>query len=348
MAQTDLHEQFMRRCFHLARLGAGSVSPNPLVGALLVFEGRIIGEGWHQRYGEAHAEVNAVRSVAPENQRFIAQSTLYCSLEPCFHFGKTPPCVDLILAQKIPRVVVSCTDPNPQVAGQSLRKLQAAGVDVVSGVLEQGGRDLNRPFFKWITRRQPYVVLKWAQSADGYLGKPGERTAISGMAAQRLVHRWRSESDAIFVGTTTALTDDPRLDNRLFFGKSPLRVVLDLHGKLPPTAHLLDDSVETLVLGKTKPGGHRQRTRFAEISPKSLIPSLLEILTAEKKAILFVEGGANIHAQFLASDCWDEVRVIENERFLHGGIPAPTLPVSAILSDDFRLGPDRVRVFRKS
>ena len=187
-----MHELFMRRCFDLARLGAGRVSPNPIVGAVLVHEGKIIGEGRHEQFGKAHAEVNALRSVRPENRALIQQSTLYCSLEPCFHHGKTPPCVDLIIQEKIPQVVIACTDPNPLVAGQSIAKLRNAGVEVVTGMLEQEGRSLNRPFFKWIQKKEPWVILKWAQSSDGFLGKAGERTPVSGPAALRLGHRWRA------------------------------------------------------------------------------------------------------------------------------------------------------------
>ncbi len=338
------HEPFMRRCFELARLGAGQVSPNPQVGAALVFQGKIIGEGWHERFGEAHAEVNAVRSVLPENQGLIAQSTLYCSLEPCFHEGKTPPCVDLILWEKIQHVVVSCLDPNPLVAGKSLEKLRAQGVAVESGILENEGKILNHPFFKWITQRQPYIILKWAQSADGFLGKTGERTAISGPAALRLGHRWRAESDAILVGTNTARVDDPRLDTRFFFGKSPLRVAIDLAGKLPATANLLDDSTETLILGKPRTGNW-QRTEFADVNPNSLIFSLLELLAQRGKAILLVEGGANLHGQFLAAGHWDELRVLTNRRFLGSGVSAPPLPGQAELVSEMPLGEDFYRQF---
>lgn len=337
-------EQFIRRCFDLARLGAGSVSPNPMVGAVLVHEGKIIGEGWHQKYGEAHAEVNCVRSVSSENQSLIPYSTLYCSLEPCFHFGKTPPCVDLILEQKIPRVVVANGDPNPKVAGQSLAKLRAAGVEVVAGILEEQGHWLNRAFFTWIEKKRPHIILKWAQTSDGYLGKPGERTPISGPAALRLVHRWRSESDAILVGTTTALADNPRLDTRFFFGKNPLRLVFDREGKIPSDFHLLDDSTETWVFGK-KREGHFSTTDFFQNEDKILIPNLLEKLFETNRATLLVEGGAHVLAQFLENGYWDEIRIIENSRRLSGGLPAPAIPPTAILKEQFDVGHDRAFIF---
>lgn len=337
-------EKFIRRCFDLARLGAGRVSPNPMVGAILVHEGRIIGEGWHQKYGEAHAEVNCVRSVQPENQLLIPLSTLYCSLEPCFHFGKTPPCVDLILEQKIPRVVVANDDPNPKVAGQSFAKLRASGVEVVTGIEEEQGRWLNRAFFTWIEKKRPHIILKWAQTSDGYLGKPSERTPISSPAALRLVHRWRSESDAILVGTTTALADNPRLDTRHFFGKNPLRVVFDREGKIPADFHLLDDSTETWVFGKKREGNFF-KTDFFPTADKVLIPNFLEKLFETNRAALLVEGGAQVLAQFLKTGYWDEIRIIENSRRLNGGLPAPAIPPTAILKEHFDVGDDRVFIF---
>lgn len=318
-----------------------------MVGALLVHAGRIIGEGWHRRYGEAHAEVNAVRSVAEADRHLIPQSTLFCNLEPCFHFGKTPPCVDLILAEKIPCVVVANTDPNPLVAGQSLQKLRAGGVEVQTGVLEGEGRYLNRTFFTWIEKKRPYIILKWAQSADGYLARHGERTAITGPLSQRLVHRWRAESDAILVGTTTALVDNPRLDNRLYFGKSPLRIALDFGGKIPTTAHLLDDRLPTWIIGPDHPKTYRQ-TKFFDPPTPYWIPWLLEHLAQEKHAILLVEGGASVLGQFLQTGYWDEIRMLENPRFLHGGLAAPAIPEAVRLAESETIGDDLVRVFVRS
>jgi diaminohydroxyphosphoribosylaminopyrimidine deaminase/5-amino-6-(5-phosphoribosylamino)uracil reductase len=344
-------ENFMRRCFQLARLGAGSVSPNPLVGAVLVHDGRIIGEGWHRRYGEAHAEVNAVASVRPADRHLIPQATLYCSLEPCFHFGKTPPCVDLILNEKIPHVVVANTDPNPLVAGQSLEKLRTAGVATEVGMLAGEGRYLNRAFFTWIEKKRPYIILKWAQSADSYIALPGERTPISGPLTQRLVHRWRAEADAILVGTNTARTDNPRLDNRLYFGKSPLRIALDFAGKTPRAAHLLDDSLPTWIIGPERQGTW-QRTHFFAFREANdtnarvnWIPELLEKLTQEKRAILLVEGGADVLRQFQESGYWDEIRMLKNQQFLYNGVSAPGIPKDAMQTERTQIGADEIRIF---
>ncbi len=319
-------ELFMRRCFQLARLGVGQVSPNPMVGAVLAHEGKIIGEGWHERWGEAHAEVNCLRSVSPENQALIPYSTLFCNLEPCAHFGKTPPCTDLIIAQKIPRVVISNTDPNPLVAGKGLKKLENAGVEVVGGVLAEAGQWLNRAFFTWIGEHRPRVILKWAQSGDGFLGKKGERTAISSPAALRLVHRWRAESDAIFVGTRTAILDNPRLDVRNYFGKRPLRIVMDTQGKIPLSHHLFDDSTETWVYGNPPIPAHFHQTRFIPFKDKVLIVNILEDLKLDNRASLLVEGGANLLNQFLETGYWDEIRILENKQRLGEGVIAPSFP----------------------
>jgi diaminohydroxyphosphoribosylaminopyrimidine deaminase / 5-amino-6-(5-phosphoribosylamino)uracil reductase len=315
----------MQRCFDLAQLGRGVVSPNPMVGALLVYDGRIIGEGWHQKYGQAHAEVNAINSVKPENQAFISKSTLFCSLEPCTHFGKTPPCVDLVLKHKIPKVVIANTDPNPLVAGKSIEKLRNAGVEVISGVLEAEGKRLNAAFFKWIKHKTPYIILKWAQSQDGFISKKGEQTSISNPYTSRLVHQWRSECDAILVGTNTALIDNPRLDIRFASGgKSPLRIAIDLQGKIPMNAHLLDDSLNTWIFGKARKGNF-SKTNFIETQSENLITDLLENLFLQGKAILLVEGGAHLLNQFIKQGNWDEARIIENTQNISEGIFAPKL-----------------------
>lgn len=338
------HPLFMRRCFDLAQLGAGYVSPNPMVGAVLVHEGKIIGEGWHQKWGEAHAEVHCLRSVLPENQHLIPYSTLYCSLEPCFHFGKTPPCVNLVLEHNIPRVVIANVDPNPKVAGQSIEKMRAAGVEVISGILEEEGAWLNRSFMHWIRQQRPYVVLKWAQSADGFIGRQGERTAISGPSAQRLVHRWRSEADAILVGTSTAIIDNPKLDARLYGGKNPLRIVFDLEKKIPAEYNIIDDSIETWVFGPQRSGSF-QRTQFFPSGDKIQLEGVLSQLRQNNRATLLVEGGAKLLQQFLEKGLWDEIRVIESAGVLGGGVQAPALPPDLVLREVYSVGQDKVTIY---
>ncbi len=337
----------MQRCFELALRGAGSVSPNPMVGAVLVYDGRIISEGWHYAYGQAHAEVNCFNGVPAEDQALISKSTLYCSLEPCAHFGKTPPCVDLVLRHKVPRVVVANKDPNPLVAGKGLAKLQAAGVEVIEGVLEAEGHWLNRIFFTWITKNRPYIILKWAQSADGFLGLKGERTAISGPLAQRLVHRWRAEADAILVGAATADVDNPRLDTRHYFGKNPLRVLLDGNGSVPLDRHLLNDGEPTLVFGDERPGLAANKVIVPNSGPVPL-PIVLEKLHQDGHASLLLEGGAQVLQQFMDAGLWDEIRIIESRKVFGEGVAAPQTPAGAKLKERIALGGDIVTFFTHS
>ncbi len=338
------HEQYMRRCLELARLGSGYVSPNPMVGAVLVWKNRIIGEGWHQRWGGAHAEVNCLNNVLPAYRSRISEATLYCNLEPCAHQGKTPPCADLIIRSGIPSVVIANTDPNPLVAGKGIQRMKEAGIKVETGILEQEGGWLNRSFFTWIKENRPFIILKWAQSADGFIGRPQQRLAISGPLTQRLVHRWRAASDAIMVGATTALVDNPRLDNRFYPGKSTTRIVLDAQSRLPDHFHLLDDSQETWIIGRTKPFNGKQTRCIPSKAPMS-ISWLLEELRLHNKAILLVEGGANLLNQFIQLHFWDEIRVIENQQKLQDGIPAPTLPDTVFLQESYFLDKDAVRIF---
>lgn len=335
---------YIQRCFDLAQNGAGQVSPNPMVGAVIVCAGKIIGEGWHRQYGGPHAEVLAVQSV--RNPELLPQATLYCSLEPCHHFGKTPPCVDLMLNKKIPRVVIANMDPNPLVAGQSIRKMREHGVAVTTGVLEEQGQWLNRAFFTWIQQQRPYIILKWAQSKDGYIGKKGEQTAISGPATQRLVHRWRSETDAMLVGTQTALIDNPRLNNRYFGDRQPLRIAIDREGKIPTGFHLLDDSQPTWIIGKERAGPWKN-TRFVNLEREHMMPALLQELYFHKKATLLVEGGAALLNAFLEQGYGDEIRVITNDRHLGDGVKAPVLPVGAVFMEQFSIGMDGIAIYRR-
>lgn len=216
----------MRRCIQLALLGAGNVAPNPMVGALLVYDDRIIGEGYHREYGQAHAEVNCVNSVRAEDLHQIPESTMYVSLEPCSHFGKTPPCADMIVREKIGRVKIGCIDANQKVHGQGIKRLREAGIDVKTGILESECIHVNKRFFTYHSMKRPYVILKWAQSQNGMMGRRGERVKISNTYTSLLVHQWRSEEPAILIGNNTAETDDPLLTNRYGTGKNPVRIVL--------------------------------------------------------------------------------------------------------------------------
>jgi len=328
------HEAYMRRCFDLARLGAGNVSPNPMVGAVLVHQNRIIGEGFHRRYGQAHAEVNAVNSVRAQDRHLLPEATLYVSLEPCCIFGKTPPCTNLILEHRIPRVVISCLDQTPGVAGKGVEILRTAEVEVLTGVLEAEGQRLSAIRNTFVTQQRPYVILKFAQTKSRFLGpEDGRQYWITNAYTKRLVHRWRSEADAILVGTNTALSDDPQLTNRFYFGKSPLRVVLDKSLRLPKTLALFDGTTPTLVFTERADVLGGEHLEYASIAfDQNLVPQILAHLAEKKCTSLIVEGGAQLLQAFLNAGIWDEARVFTGAKYLFKGIPAPILPVAPAYS----------------
>lgn len=343
----------MRRCLELARLGAGHVAPNPMVGSVLVYEDRIIGEGYHQVYGQAHAEVNCINSVREEDRQLISRSTIYVSLEPCAHFGKTPPCADLIIAMKIPRAVVGCRDPFPQVNGKGIEKLLDAGVEVTVGVLEAECISLNERFFTFNTLHRPFIVLKWAQSGDGKIGGGGgalkgaaggnERVLISNEYTNRLVHKWRSEEASILVGTRTALADDPALTARLWNGPNPVRLVIDKELRLPETLQLFDGKVRTIIFNLMRHEEGDSVSYYQLAEDTSLVHQLMMALYQLKIQSVLVEGGARLLQSFIDEGYWDEARVItNNELMLPGGLPAPVLgnikPISheSLLSDTIR------------
>jgi diaminohydroxyphosphoribosylaminopyrimidine deaminase/5-amino-6-(5-phosphoribosylamino)uracil reductase len=319
----------MNRCLQLAALGAGHVAPNPLVGAVLVHENRIIGEGWHKQYGAAHAEVNCIAAVAEADQPLISQSTLYVSLEPCAHFGKTPPCTQLILAQRIPRVVIGCRDPFPLVDGKGIEQLQAAGVEVIINVLEKDCRQINRRFFIFHTMQRPWIILKWAQTADGKMAQSNRaRVFISNDVVNRIVHRWRSEEAAILVGTKTALHDDPELTTRLWPGPNPLRLVVDMDLKLPATLKVFNDAAKTVIFN-----AHREETagniQYCRISSRQQLPeAICKALYVMNVQSVLIEGGAQLLQSFIAAGLYDEVRIITHTKMsmADDGITAPQLP----------------------
>ena len=242
---------FMQRALQLARLSAVTVSPNPMVGCVIVHNGKIIGEGYHQKYGDAHAEVNAVNAVSDKS--LLSESTVYVTLEPCSHFGKTPPCADLLIKHKFKKVIVCNYDPNPLVAGQGIEKLRQAGIEVEVGLLEEEGRELNKRFFTYIEKKRPYIILKWAESADGFIAKGiYETVQISNLLSRRFVHKMRSEEDAIMVGTNTAKYDNPTLNTRFWTGKNAVRVLIDRELSLSKNLHIFDNSQKTICYNSLK------------------------------------------------------------------------------------------------
>jgi len=317
---------FLLRCLELAQKGIGFVSPNPMVGAVLVFEDKIIGEGWHEKYGEAHAEVNCIRSVSEENKRLISKSTLFVSLEPCAHFGKTPPCADLIIQNKIPKVVIGCTDPFSKVSGKGIERLKDAGIEVVIPVLEKECRLMNRRFFTVQEKKRPYVILKWAQSEDGYLAPfDGAKTQLSNESSTKLVHKMRHEEDAVLIGFKTALNDDPRLNNRLWKSnsKQPIRIVLDLERELPLHLKVFDNSQKTIILNFIS-DEVSENNQWVKINRE--LPIVLQIFEHLRDIqSLIIEGGSKTLQSFIDADLWDEAYLFKTPISLGNGISAPLL-----------------------
>lgn len=308
---------FMQRALELAALGAGKVAPNPLVGCVVVHQGQIIGEGYHQQYGGSHAEVNALHSV--ENQDLLAESTVYVTLEPCDHYGKTPPCSLLLVNKQVKRVVVGTIDPFAAVAGKGIARLQAAGIEVESGLLESACRWQNRRFFTQIEKKRPYIILKWAQSADGFMAPAEAGTYwISSPESKLLVHQWRAEEAAILVGAKTLINDNPALTTRLVPGSNPLRVVLH-HGALAGDYEALRDAAGHVTIAYEK-------EKLAEC-----IPNILHELHARNVQSILVEGGASTLQAFLQSGYFDEIRQFVSKSALQAGLAAPAIPAGVAL-----------------
>jgi diaminohydroxyphosphoribosylaminopyrimidine deaminase / 5-amino-6-(5-phosphoribosylamino)uracil reductase len=341
------HISYMRRCLQLAEIAAGDTAPNPMVGAVLVHNQRIIGEGYHQRYGEAHAEVHCVNSVAESDRHLIPDSTMYVSLEPCAHFGKTPPCADLLIEKKIKRVVVGCRDPFEQVNGKGIEKLIAAGVDVMTGILDSECKLLNKRFFTFHLQRRPYVILKWAESANGMIAanKP-ERTLISNEITNRLVHKWRAEEAAILIGTQTASADNPSLSTRLWKGNNPVRVVLDMELRLPSSLKVFDGSVRTIIFNGLKQLQHHNLHYHQLNSGEPLLPQILSALYDYNIQSILVEGGTRMLQTFLDENCWDEARIITNQELRIGFGKASPLIQNSVESFSQTILSDTIRYYK--
>ncbi len=341
------HELYMSRCLQLAKLGAGNVAPNPMVGAVLVYNDVIIGEGYHQQYGGPHAEVNCFDSVVQHMQAFISQSTLYVSLEPCSHFGKTPPCADLVIQNKVAKVVIACRDPFEKVNGAGIEKLKAAGIEVVEGILKKEAEELNKRFFTFHQKKRPYIFLKWAQTKDGFIAKPGfERLAISNALSNIFTHNMRAGEAAILVGTNTALHDNPALTTRHWPGRQPLRIVIDKHLKLPGGINLFSDDHPTVVINHLKQQQQGQIYFHKIAAEQDLLEQLMNYLYERKIQSLIVEGGSILLSSFVTRNMWDEAVIITNKKLsIQQGIKAPSLPADKFVTDMSILS-DTIQRFR--
>ncbi|MEA3317104.1 MAG: bifunctional diaminohydroxyphosphoribosylaminopyrimidine deaminase/5-amino-6-(5-phosphoribosylamino)uracil reductase RibD [Bacteroidota bacterium] len=327
--------KYMKRCLELAKLGKGNTYPNPMVGSVIVYQDTIIGEGYHKIYGEAHAEVNAINSV--KNKELLKHSTIYVNLEPCSHYGKTPPCANLIASKKIPNVVIGNIDISSKVSGKGIEILKNASCNVTTGILEKECKDLNKRFFTFQEKKRPYIILKWAQSSDGFIDKkrkPNDGKIpvwLTNDYARTIVHKWRAEEQSILVGTNTAILDNPNLNIRNWRGKNPLRIVFDKNLILSQKLNIFNNEAQTLIIAdnsvKNKTIQIQNKNigiEFADFQ-KDITYQLLNILYRKNIHSVIVEGGAKTLSNFIKNNIWDEARIFISIKELKNGVKAPTI-----------------------
>jgi diaminohydroxyphosphoribosylaminopyrimidine deaminase/5-amino-6-(5-phosphoribosylamino)uracil reductase len=336
----------MQRCLQLASYGSGHVAPNPMVGCVIVAKNEIIGEGYHKYFGDSHAEVNAINNVV--NKELLKDSTVYVSLEPCSHHGKTPPCVDLLISNKVKQVVIGCRDSNPLVNGKGIDRLKRAGIEVIEGVLENDCRNLNKRFFTFHERQRPYVILKWAQTLDGYIDRVREVEQqgvnwVSSEITQSLVHKWRSEEQSILVGRNTIINDNPSLTVRSYNGRNPTRIVIDSQLQISGDLKIYSDEAPTLVFNRIK-NDKQDSVEWIKITETST-SKILEELYKRGITSVFVEGGSRTLQYFIVDNVWDEARVIVGNRRFNEGVKAPI--ITKIPIDSFSFGEDKVYIYSR-
>ncbi|WP_413999006.1 bifunctional diaminohydroxyphosphoribosylaminopyrimidine deaminase/5-amino-6-(5-phosphoribosylamino)uracil reductase RibD [Flavobacterium sp. W1B] len=331
----EIHKKYIRRCIELAKNGLGTTYPNPLVGSVIVYDNKIIGEGWHKKAGEPHAEVNAINSV--KDKSLLKKATIYVSLEPCCHFGKTPPCCDLIIQNEIPNVVIGTMDPNKKVAGKGINKITEAGIKVTVGVLEDECNELNKRFFTFHQKKRPYIILKWAQSQDGYIapntalreeqqGSEKKPLWITNPYSRQLVHKWRSEEQAILAGTQTAIDDNPKLNVRDWTGDNPVRVILDQNNRIPKSNHVFDNQTKTIIICKHSTEIGTENCIFESIDfEKNIAAQLADLLFKHQIQSIIIEGGRQTLQTFIDANLWDEARVFIGNSVFGDGVKAPML-----------------------
>ena len=337
----------MSRALELARLGMGQVSPNPMVGCVIVHNGLIIGEGWHQEFGKEHAEVNAIKSV--KDRSLLPESTAYVTLEPCSHFGKTPPCADILIKERIAKVHICNQDPNPSVNGNGIQKLKDAGVEVNTGLLAEHGRELNKRFFKFQEKKQPYIILKWAESADGFVALDnGEPAKISGIYAQMHSHKLRAQEDAILVGSQTIINDNPTLSTRNWAGKNPIRLALFPTFNSNISLNILDDTTKTIVFSQSDCVSKNNIEHIRLDANISVVRQILDALTTRKIQSLVVEGGPRLHKLFIDANAYDQIRLFKSKKLVLGhGVSAVQMPLNLIETLNLDLKIDYLRIFSR-
>jgi diaminohydroxyphosphoribosylaminopyrimidine deaminase/5-amino-6-(5-phosphoribosylamino)uracil reductase len=345
-------EQYMQRCLEIAELGMGNVSPNPMVGCVIVKEGEIIAEGYHRKFGQAHAEVNAVKALLdnhPENAAtLLSGSTIYVNLEPCAHFGKTPPCADLLIKHGVGKVVIGNTDPFPDVNGKGIARLKDAGIEVISGILKSECTELNRRFFTRVIEHRPYLILKWAETANGYFApKNTLQEWISGPLAKKLVHKWRTEEDAILIGKNTAIYDNPQLSAREFEGKNPIRIVVDKNLQVPTSHNVFNEVSKTIIFNEVKTVVEHNVHYIQMEDMQYYLPQKIafQLYLMDIQSVI-IEGGANLLSQFIAAGLWDEARVFSSATSWQEGIQAPN--IQGIIEVQSNVGKDRLSIYKNS
>ena len=339
------HEHFIDKCIRLARKGALDVSPNPMVGCVIVNDGEIIGEGYHKEYGKNHAEVNAINSV--NDKSVLKNSILYVNLEPCCHHGKTPPCTDLIIKYNIPKVVIGCIDTFSKVSGQGIKKLKDNSVEVIYGVLEKDCIELNKRFFCYHIKKRPYIILKWAKSKDNFIAPINQEKPfwMTCEKSKKLVHSWRAEEDAILVGRKTVVADNPSLTVRMSEGKNPLRIVIDKELKLNEKSNVFDDQAETIVFNNIK-STIVDKTTYLKADFNNLNQDILNQLYNRDILSVIIEGGAITINSFIEKNLYDEIRIFTTDKFLKKGVDSPKLPKVNLIKTSI-INNDKLEVYKR-
>jgi len=334
-------EFFMQRCIELASKAMGCASPNPMVGSVIVYNNKIIGEGYHEKYGSHHAEVNAINSV--KDKSLLFKSTLYVNLEPCAHFGKTPPCSDLIIQNKIPEVVIGCVDTFSEVSGKGIERMRSVGIDVKVGVLENESRELNKRFFTFHEKKRPYIILKWAESKDGFIAPKNQTKPfwMTSSESKKLAHKWRAEEDAILVGRITAEKDNPSLTVREVEGSNPIRIIIDKDLKLSADFNLFNNDAKTIVFNQLK-SEENNSNNYIKINFHNLTKNILQELHKQNIQSIIIEGGTKTLQSFIDKNLWDEARIFTTKKTLTEGVKPPTIEGEIISEDE--TGGDRFKI----